>query len=214
MVLQIFFRILFLVFTYGTLTTQNNCRVDEPIKNFGLTEVQFNDLAGQLQKGNNELFKSIFLAHFKDCMDYLQKKFKASHGDAYDASMHTLINFRTRIVDGKIRYGNLRFLFTRMAAQVYQKSKKMQPTTLEDQHDFMEQDDFDWDPEDLKNLRNAWNKLDPGCLELLQLNYYQNYKLSEIAEMKNINPATIRKQKERCKEKLIQLFKQNNNYNE
>ena len=71
-------------------------------KNFGLTEAAFNDLLISMQKGDNALFENIFLVHFDDCMNYLKRKYQATHEDAYDASMDTLLEFAKRLRDGKI----------------------------------------------------------------------------------------------------------------
>ena len=64
-------------------------------------------------------------------------------------------------------------------------------------------------------LEAAWNALESNCRELLKLHYYGNMKLIEIAEQRNMPPATVRKQKERCVDKIRNYFKkENKSFNE
>ena len=84
-------------------------------KNFGLSEEEFVQLKAQLVRGDEKLFQVIFFAHFESCMNYLKHQYKVPHEKAYDVTMDALLLFRRKILEGKVRYGNLRFLFTQMA---------------------------------------------------------------------------------------------------
>ena len=95
-------------------------------KNFGLTEATFNDLVSELEQGRETLFEQVFLTHFEDCVRYLINTYKATPEDAYDASMDAMVEFCKRLKTRQINYGNLRFLFTRMAGQIYLKWIKRQ----------------------------------------------------------------------------------------
>ena len=177
-------------------------------KNFGLTEDAFSDLADSLRGGDDGLFEQIFLQHFESCMSYLKRQYKATHEDAYDASMHTLLEFHHRIRDGKIQYGNLRFLFTRMAGQYYFKWIKKENLTTELSDLDLADPPEDVDPEMLAVLDKAWNLLCDKCRGLLKAFYYDKKTLAEIAEAQEKDPAAIRKQKQRCVEKLRDSFTQ------
>ena len=47
-------------------------------KNFGLSENDFNKMVIALKRDDKSLFEKTFLAHFKDCMRYLQQQHKAT----------------------------------------------------------------------------------------------------------------------------------------
>ena len=175
-------------------------------KNFGLSLSEFNELVVRLKRGDTQLFKSIFVHHFSACCQYLQKQYSGNQDDAYDATMDTLLEFRRRLVADKIKYGNLRFLFTKMASQYYQRDIMGKKTGPLGSIDLTDENEEDFDQEDLDRLARAWKELDENCQSILKKNYYGGMKLSDIAAQENKSPAAVRKQKERCKNKLIQLF--------
>jgi RNA polymerase sigma factor (sigma-70 family) len=177
-------------------------------KNFNLLSGEFEELVKRLKAGDETLFQKIFLAHFQDCMTYLKNKFRIEHEVAYDVSMETLLLFRKKLLEGKITYGNIRFLFTQMAGQLYLKQVKKQPV----QADLSSlTDQLEWEEELPEQelypiLNKAWKLLCEDCSQLLQQFYYQKASLKEIAEKKNKSAAAIRKQKQRCMEKLRDGF--------
>lgn len=178
-------------------------------KNFGITESEFNNLISQLKTHETAFFERVFLTHFNDCVSYLMKNYKALHNDAYDVTMDTMLEFRDRLVQGKIAYGNLRYLFTKMASQIYfrkMKSFKSQEL-LESDIELEEKEEFH--PDDIETLKKSWPELGDNCRELLRNHFYGNAKLIEIATEKGISSSTIRKQKERCMNRLRLLFMKN-----
>lgn len=179
-------------------------------KNFGLSLNEFEEMVERLKHGDTQLFKSIFIHHFSDCCAFLQKKYSGNRDDAYDATMDTLLEFRKRLVEGKVKYGNLRFLFTKMASQYYQRDVMGIKTGSIDSLDITDHTDEEFDQADLDRLAAAWKLLDVDCQSILKMNYYGGMKLIDIATQVNKSPAAVRKQKERCKSKLIQLFQSAN----
>ncbi len=177
-------------------------------KNFGLTEDVFSELTVCLRNGDETLFGQIFLQHFESCMNYLKRQYGAGHEDAYDASMQTLLEFHHRIRDGKIQYGNLRFLFTKMAGQFYLKwIKKENLKTDLNEIDLPDEPD-QLDAETLTVLDKAWGRLCDNCRDLLKAFYYDKKPLAELASERDKEPAALRKQKQRCIEKLRDIFTQ------
>lgn len=178
--------------------------MEEVDKNFGLTTIEFQEMVDELRDGKDRLFERIFFTHFGDCISYVQRKYSASHDDAYDATMDAALDFRLRLIDDKIQYGNMRYLFTKMATQFYLRNiKKFRMTEIEES-DILEPDQIDED--DVIMLRSSWSLLGEECKTLLSMNFYSNMKLSVIAEIKGKTAASIRKQKERCLKKLIDIF--------
>lgn len=175
-------------------------------KNFGLTKAEFNRLLLALNHGDESLFEQVFLTHFEDCCKYLMSTYKASSEDAYDASMSTMLEFCNRLKAGQVVYGNLRFLFTRMAGQIYLKwIKKQQKTTGLENMDIMEAPE-DIDDESYAILNKAWDSLLKDCRTILEEFYYTGATLEHIATVLNKSAVAVRKQKQRCVDKLRELF--------
>ena len=174
-------------------------------KNFGLTEMGFVEMRNALRQGNEELFEKVFLAHFESCIQYLMSNYTLTRENAYDASMDALIEFRRKLIADKIGYGNMRFLFTRMASQIYLKSKsknmRVEGLTYDDESTV--------DQDDMIALDKAISQLGPECQELLRLNFYEKMKISEIAVLKDKSAASLRKAKQRCIEQLRIFFTNN-----
>ncbi|MEN0048257.1 MAG: sigma-70 family RNA polymerase sigma factor [Bacteroidota bacterium] len=176
-------------------------------RNFGLTQERFDQLLEALQNGDDQLFERVFLSHFKSCMQYLIKNYRASQADAYDVTMDTLLVFHKRMKAGKVSYGNLRFLFTQMAGQHYKRWIKKEAITTDaldiSTHDLPEKI---LDKTDTKIFDYAWKELGDNCKSVLQAFYYDNISLNDLALQLHKKPAAIRKQKQRCIEKLRTLF--------
>lgn len=177
-------------------------------KNFGLSEDEFRQLAAALVRGDHRLFERVFLSHYEDCLNYLMRKDGLSHTEAYDHTMDTLLLFRDLIVAGKIRYGNLRYLFTRMARQAYlREQKKTDRTTgiTEVCLEFAEEEP-ELSPEEFDLLSRAFRSLGKDCRELLRSFYFLRRNLKEIAIEEDRAPAAVRKQKSRCVAALRRYF--------
>jgi len=174
-------------------------------RNFGLSPDDFDEIVADLKKNETTFFEKVFLQHFKECQHYLQKEFNADQNDAYDATMDTMIEFRRRLVEGKLRYGNLRFLFTKMATQIYVRNRKsFQSQAINDQDIEISQATNSQD--DILLLNKIWPKLEDPCKELLTKHYYGKMKLTDIATRQQKSAVAIRKQKERCVSKLRSLL--------
>lgn len=183
-------------------------------QNFGLSKEEFDTLRTQMTLGEETLFKTIFMAHFESCLNYLKHQYKISHERAYDVTMDALLLFRRKLIEGKVKYGNLRFFFTQMASHIYLKEIQRAPTTAikTEVQLLLHEVTYELDEDELKNLNKAWGKLGNTCKELLKRVYYQNEQLKGIAEEYQKPAASLRKQKQRCIEKLRQYFKVNLEY--
>lgn len=177
-------------------------------QNFGLSEEAFYEMLAQLKKGDETLYERIFLNHFDACMKFVERKYNASHNDAYDASMDTMLVFCRKLKQGTIEYGNLRFLFTQIAGQIYlkmvKKNKKIDTIAGLEIEDEMS----GYDQESFKILSQAFDKMGERCSELIKQFYYNEQSLKEIAEQNNKTAVAVRKQKQRCMEKLRDFFNQ------
>lgn len=177
-------------------------------KNFGLTEAEFNRLAESLSQGDQRLFERVFLTHYKECLNYLMTKDGVPHEEAYDLTMDTLIRFRDLIIAKKITYGNLRYLFTRMARQAYLRGQKKtdRTTCMTDVCLELAEDEPELSPEEFDLLGRAFKSLGEDCRALLRSFYYLKRSLKDIAVEENRSPAAVRKQKSRCVTTLRRYF--------
>ncbi len=175
-------------------------------KNFGLDPGSFEKLVADLRRNETVFFEQVFLKQFKETTRYLCRTYGTSEEEAYDATMDTLIEFRTRFVEGKLQYGNLRFLFTKMASQVLLRNLKRQTVNIDGLFHLTEEDPTPQNTEELEWLQSAWKQLCESCKQLLTSHFYGRMKLSEIAVETQKSPAAIRKQKERCVKQLKEQF--------
>lgn len=175
-------------------------------KNFGLTASDFQDMVLQLRSGDYRLYEQVFLTHFSSCIDYVKYRCKATHAEAYDATMNAMLDLCRRIKNGAVSYGNLRYLFTRMACQFYNHAKGRQErfATL-DEVDLPITED-EWPEEARELIREAWQYLLEPCQELLQKFYYHQISLKILAEQSGRSEVALRKRKQRCLESLRTYF--------
>lgn len=177
-------------------------------RNFDLSEEQFEQLKEQLSQGDETLFRTIFLAHFESCINYLRNEYNLQHERAYDITMDALLLFRRRLLEGKIKYGNLRFLFTQMASHIYLKQVSRSPSQQlkSEVQALLHEEKYALDTDELQLLHKAWNLLGAKCKELLKRFYYHKATLKEIAE-EQLKPAgSLRKEKQRCVGKLREHY--------
>ena len=177
---------------------------EESGKNFGLSKVDFDELVSRLRQGDDQLFRQVFLAHFDDCMAYLKRRVGASHEDAYDMTMETMLRFCDQLKAGRLNYGNLRYLFTKMATQLYQKWKR------KGQH-YLQVDDleiaFEEDPSPAmkRAFEQAWSRLEEPCRQLIGRFYYDKMSLRKLAEVFSKSETATRKRKQRCMQSLQEM---------
>ena len=180
-------------------------------KNFGLSFEEFEHLVEQLRSGNESLFETTFLRHFEMAMNYLKTKLNANRDNAYDVTMNVMIEFRARIIEGKVKYGNLQFIFTKMCSQRYMRmmGKKLDV----DEYSYISQhEDKAIDEETYELLDKSMNKMGETCQNIIQDIYYKKLSYKELEEKYDKKASSLRKQKERCITKLKMLLRQALNY--
>jgi RNA polymerase sigma factor (sigma-70 family) len=173
-------------------------------QNFGLTKVEFEAVVDKLKQGDESLFERIFLSHFEDCISFLVKHYKVGYEIAYDIAMDTLIEFRQKLMSDKISYGNLKYLYTKIAGQIYLKSLAKENKIKNGISDAIENEDEL--EEKLTALKDAWSTMDADDRKLLENFYYLDIPLNKIAEVEKKTDSALRKQKQRAVEKLRQIF--------
>jgi RNA polymerase sigma factor (sigma-70 family) len=181
-------------------------------KNFGLSEDTFNILQQKLQDGDRTLFEKVFLSNFEDCLLFVQRKHQLQRSDAYDITMDALLLLYQKLFEGKVYYGNLRFLFLQMANQIYLKQQQGTKTYgyLDEIGIELPNNNPHEDAKIVDLLNKALNKLCDNCRKLMTRIYYEGASMKKIAEDQGKKPEAIRKQKQRCMEKLRKAFQEVN----
>lgn len=173
-------------------------------QNFGLTSDQFDAMVTDLKNGNELLFEKIFLSHFQFCLKYLTANFHVDYELAYDTTMDALIDFRQKLILGKLSYGNLKYLFTKMATQllIKKQNKESQLISLISEPD----ENLEDTEQRLVALDKAWGELSEEEKIILEHYYYLDLPLNQLADKFNKTDIAIRKQKQRAIEKLKHSF--------
>lgn len=189
----------------------------EVAKNFGLTSREFELLCTRLREGDNSLFEKIYLAHFKKCKIYIKRKVNITFSESYDLTMDTMIDFRKGLIKGKITYGNLEFLFTRMAYYLHLKKQKQLEILDKKEYAYFESfssQTYDEDKDEkFKDLQKVIKTLSKDKQEFIKLHFMKKMKLAEIAKLTGESNATIRKRKQRIIESLKTKLSKNHKYN-
>ena len=176
--------------------------------NFGLTRSEFNLYLEKLDQGDETLFTKVFKVHFHDSVKHLSFKFNITLEEAYDACMDTMLEFREKLLERKIQYGNLRYLFTKMAIHNHIMGLR-KLNKVDDAIDvFTRQYDLEHIDKELffNTLDESIEELSTKNKELINKAYFFNIDLAEYAKRNGLNYATLRKQKQRSLDKLKSTF--------
>ena len=177
-------------------------------KNFGLTKIEFKEAINQLKCGDEYLIEKVYLAHFEKSMAIIINHTSCSKEMAYDATMDALLEIRTDLTKGRIRYGNLQSYFTTRAINKFYKKEQKKKLVIVQLPETMEFYDEEEDGDELiarefkDMVRAAVKKLCDDCSYLLKQFYFEEIKLQEIAKQMNKSHQAVRKQASRCREKL------------
>ena len=177
-------------------------------RNFGLTEPQFDDLTERLRQGDETLFETFFLSHYKSCMNILIRKYQAPQEEAYDATMWAMLRMRQMLLEGTLIYGNLESYIIRMGVNHYlkrlERNREFPTEILPD--NILDQEEW-CDTESLSILDRAWQKMGEKCQDLLKRFYYDKTELKQLTVfLGDSSEANTRKKKERCLIELRTLF--------
>jgi RNA polymerase sigma factor (sigma-70 family) len=178
-------------------------------QNFGLNENEFSELVQRLRAGDESLFEHIFRKHFDSCRKFLIFEKGVPNDDAYDLTIDTILEFRDLLIAGKVNYGNMRFLFTRIAYTTWLKrsGRKMSTSDIDDLPlSIADEDSIDWDEDSHKALAKAWDALDVKCQDTLRLRYYEGLQIQQIADIREAKPNSVTQEAKRCMGALKQVF--------
>ncbi len=170
-------------------------------KNFGLAQEEFDRMVQSLQGGDESLFEHIFLSQFKQTNIRLSRSLNIDEAKAYDVCMETLLLMRKKLIEGKLQYGNLNFIFFQMGKQIHiqQLRKKERVVRAEETSSLKFSDDGGSNKEAMLHLMNqVWTQLSLQCREILEKFYYDKMSMRNLALELDKSEVAVRKQKQRC----------------
>ncbi len=186
-------------------------------KNFGLTQKEFNRLVIQMESSNNSLLHHIYKVHFEICRDYLKERYTIDDSIAYDLFMDALVAFRSKVLNDKITYGNLKFLYTRIAINCYMdyhRQKRRLELAIKNFSETIGSNSSITNDALLKILNKCIGKLKEKDALLLHQLFLDEKEQEALAIEMGISYATLRKRKERALERLKALITEAINKNE
>lgn len=180
--------------------------------NFGLSKAEFLRYSENLKDGDDSFITKYMVHQLPESIAFLKNKFSISREESYDICMNTFLEFRNKIIQNKIQYGNLRFLYSRMCANNFIDGEKRKKKVKEAINSFLNQS------EETPNKNEFFNRLDSSIKFLNQDQqllikeiYYSGKSMEDIAEEQNLKYANLRKKKQRILVKLRELFFQQDN---
>ncbi len=182
--------------------------MSNPRNNFELTKLEFDTFAIKLRNGDESLFKIVYTFHFNSSLRFIQNKFNISKESAYDICMDTLLEFRVKVKNGKIKYGNLRYLFTKMAVNRYIDDMKIIARKNRAIQEYV-QKTYDLSSCDAginNTLNSAFVKLEESKRQILKEIFYSGKDTQQIVAEYRIKNSTFRKRKQRSLEKLKSTY--------
>lgn len=173
------------------------------------------ELKTQLLTGDNSVLKFIYETHGGYCVSNIQRKFKCPLEDAEDILVDAIINFRDKLLAGKINHiTNIRnYIYTTCVNMKKQKDyytnrarDKQYDVKLFLYDDSGEADEY---KEELLNLSlSSFNELGSSCKQILRYFYIYKLSMAEISvrmKLSGANSANVKKT--RCYKKWMEIIK-------
>ncbi|MEO1051377.1 MAG: sigma-70 family RNA polymerase sigma factor [Bacteroidota bacterium] len=180
-----------------------------------MNQTEFDLIKTQFKHGDNRYLKTVFEEHGAYCISNIQRKFKCPLEDAEDILIDAILNFRKKVLQGKIeRITSIRnYIYTTCVnmkrEQDYYANRSRNKAHevkvfLYDEHD----DDNEYKEELLKQSLDSFRQLGESCQKILRYFYIYKYSMEEIAakmQLSNANSAKVTKA--RCYKKWLEIVK-------
>ena len=178
-------------------------------KNFGLTSKEFDLLVDRMRCSDNTLLEHIYQVHYKYCRDYLRERYSIDEEIAYDLFMDALIIFRTKVLNKKIVYGNLTFLYTRLTINSYmdyhRNKKRLNEALVNFAHQINQPTQVIEDSY-VEILESCLVKLKAKDTLLLRQLFLDKISGEELATQLGVKYAALRRRKKRAIDRLRDLI--------
>lgn len=177
-------------------------------QNFGIGPREFDNMLRRLRNGDESLFERVFLAQFHETTKFLQSRFKMSHEEAHEHTMEALLSFRRKMLLGKIRYGNLKSLFFRIATNTFYDSKKKEQRSQNAIDTFLASSipNIEDKEELFEVLDTVLNDIDPSDRHLIEELFAREKDMKDLSVELGVTYSALRKRKERILKKISKIF--------
>lgn len=186
-----------------------------------MTNIDFHTLRKQLIEGKNDSLRFIFEEYGSFCINNLVFKNKCTREDADDIFVDAVLNFREKVVTGKLTemksmknylYGTCMNMFKEKLKK--EKKKEVHFNVVKEGYKNRELRIFEEDDINEKRLaacKHAMKKLGTKCQQILKLFYFMNLPMSDIAVEMNFASGDVAKTiKSRCYKKWLEEIKKYN----
>lgn len=172
----------------------------------------------ELQDGDTSCLKTIFEEHAAYCIGLLKRNTNCSQEDAEDILVEAVMNFREKLLAGKIEYlTSLRnYLYTtchNMYLAQHKKQSKQQEKTNDLQRYFLELMGAEEEAENKEELWKisvqALQSLGDKCKTIIESYYIEGLSMELVAKRLGLANANVAKvSKSRCLKQLVDEAKQ------
>ncbi|HSI89663.1 MAG TPA: sigma-70 family RNA polymerase sigma factor [Adhaeribacter sp.] len=175
-----------------------------------------NNYIERLRNGDESCLQEMYDLYRVDFTSWAERRFSLEPEEARDAFQNCLIAFYENILSGKLNTlsSSPRTYLFAIGKNKILKSKKNLPlyANLDDFPDInhIEDDNTEAEMEDERNLavHKALQQLGPDCQKVLELFYFRNCKMEQIAQALNYKNENVTKvKKASCLKKLAGIFK-------
>lgn len=180
-----------------------------------MNQEELEALKTQLKEGNNDYLKLIFEKHGTYCISNIQRKFSCPLEDAEDLLIDAILNFRDKLLSGKITYitsiknylyttcVNMKLENNYYSGKKKEKEKEVIHFLYDDEGNYRE-----YKEELIKISQDSFMQLGEACQKILSYFYVYNYSMQQIADKMNFaNANTAKVSKSRCQKKWLNLVK-------
>jgi len=182
-----------------------------------MNQNELNILKFEIQQGNNDYLETIFEEYGPYCISNIMRKFSCSREDAEDLMVDSIINFRDKLLAGKVTYlSSVRnYLYTtcvnmKKDRDYYTRKQKEQEHEVilylysEDEKTKSYQEEL------LQISLQAFRQLSDSCQKILKHFYIDKFSMEQIAaELRFSNANSAKVTKARCYKKWLEIVNKN-----
>lgn len=168
-------------------------------------------LRSELQQGNNDFLEIVFDKYGQYCIMNLIRKFGCTREDAEDIMVDAVLNFRDKLLAGKISYlSSVRNYLYATCINMKKERDYYLKRRKEKEHEvilylYSDLDEMTAYKENLLNLSlKGFEQLSQSCQQILRYFYVNRYTMDKIAQKTGLaNANSVKVTKARCYKKWL-----------
>ncbi len=168
----------------------------------------------QFRTDENQALKDIYRLYLKDCLSWLRRKYNLQEVDAMDVFQQSILILYNNTATGKLTElsGDIKsYLYGIARNKAMEAGRSTSRTIYPENLDSDLTEIPDTEPEEETNLvalvKTLLPELGEACRQLLEMYYYKDLNMNEIAEMTHYNGAdSVKTQKYKCIKRLQMML--------